>query len=291
MSRPTLDEVRAKALKPNYATLPWYGRQTHHLTVRVVRWLAPTRVTPNQVTCAGGALAMLGAALLSLGTDATLLTGCLVLQAAYVLDSVDGQLARWRGQTSWTGYALDVSLNAISLPGMLLGATVGLSRMHPARDEGALPVALPFGCLAALGAVLLQALFDAGHAATAARIRREGKFFRARAGTPAASATDGRSPAHRAFTLLHKICANPQVMNVLTLCALGGFCVTGMDLSKLPGGFLIPPALRGYYHPMAWALFFYGVAFPVVWLAIAVNRAGARRIEREFEETFESREP
>src|SRR3954447_14034861 len=63
--------------------------------------LARTSVTPNQVTLATLVVFAGGAAVMALGRAwSALIVGAVLLEISYVLDCVDGQLARWKGTSS-----------------------------------------------------------------------------------------------------------------------------------------------------------------------------------------------
>jgi len=85
--------------------------------------LARTRVTPNQVTFASLAVFVTAAALLlGLPGWAGLLIAVGVLELSYVLDCVDGQLARLRGTSSPVGAHLDFLMDELKAF-MLVAAT------------------------------------------------------------------------------------------------------------------------------------------------------------------------
>ena len=79
------------------------------LAGRVVRLLAQTPVTPNQVTVFAGLLGVLaGAVLWFYGTDPAMrLLAALLLLSSAILDCADGQLARLKNISSTTGAILD----------------------------------------------------------------------------------------------------------------------------------------------------------------------------------------
>ena len=86
--------------------------------------LAGSRVTPNQVTFASLACFVASMALLvGLPGYAGLLIAVAVLELSYVLDCVDGQLARLRGTTSPVGAHLDFLMD--ELKAFLLVAATG----------------------------------------------------------------------------------------------------------------------------------------------------------------------
>jgi phosphatidylglycerophosphate synthase len=77
--------------------------------------LARTRVTPNQVTLATLLVFVAGAVMLALGppTRGALVGAVAILELSYVLDCVDGQLARLKGISSPVGAHLDFLMDEI----------------------------------------------------------------------------------------------------------------------------------------------------------------------------------
>jgi CDP-alcohol phosphatidyltransferase len=93
--------------------------------------LKDTRVTPNQVTISAVAVAAISAAMLVAWPGYVgLLAAILVFQASYVLDCVDGMLARWRGIQSTPGHLLDFLMDEIKAFVMLAAVAVRLFREH-----------------------------------------------------------------------------------------------------------------------------------------------------------------
>jgi hypothetical protein len=88
----------------------------------VVWALAKTPIRPDQVTLGAFAVAVAAAAVLIwVPGYFGLVVGVLVFELSYVLDCVDGMLARWRGTASATGHLLDFLMDEIKAL-VLLGA-------------------------------------------------------------------------------------------------------------------------------------------------------------------------
>ncbi|MFI6446613.1 CDP-alcohol phosphatidyltransferase family protein [Kitasatospora sp. NPDC050543] len=140
----------------------WAGRlYMRSISLRITRILAPvTFITPNGLTYLmmfTGILA--GAALVVPGLAGAVL-GALLIQVYLLLDCVDGEVARWRRQTSLTGVYLDrvghYMSEAALLTGLGLRATDLLHRQGSASHwEWAF-----LGTLAALGAILIKSETD-----------------------------------------------------------------------------------------------------------------------------------
>jgi len=73
----------------------------------IVKLVAPTRITPNQITVFNLLPGLASAACFWQGTPAACQAGAALLLATNVLDCVDGMLARVRGAGSTTGHILD----------------------------------------------------------------------------------------------------------------------------------------------------------------------------------------
>ena len=100
---------------------PWDQR----LANIMVRPLARTPITPNQLTIVTLLLALAAAALFAVGdkTAANWAAGLFIL--ARFMDHFDGELARMTGKTSRLGYYLDYVVGALSYGGLFLGIGIG----------------------------------------------------------------------------------------------------------------------------------------------------------------------
>jgi len=95
--------------------------------------LQATRITPNQVPFASLVVFVGAAVLMALfGGHVGLLVAVLVVEASYVLDCVDGQLARKKGLSSPVGAHLDFLMD--ELKAFLLVAAAGI-RLWRGSDE------------------------------------------------------------------------------------------------------------------------------------------------------------
>ena len=85
-------------------------------------------LTPNQVTVTSMLLGAVAAALYAGGTRTSLVLGSLVAHAAFTLDCVDGQLARWSGAFSALGAYLDAVFDRVKEYLLYAGLAVGAAR-------------------------------------------------------------------------------------------------------------------------------------------------------------------
>ncbi|OIK25003.1 transferase [Streptomyces malaysiense] len=137
----------------------WAGRlYMREVSLRIDRYLVNTRVTPNQLTYLMTLCGVLAApALLVPGITGAVL-GVVATQLYLLLDCVDGEIARWRGQYSLAGVYLDRVGAYLTDAAVLVG--LGL-RAADLWGTGRIDWLWAFlGTLAALGAILIKAETD-----------------------------------------------------------------------------------------------------------------------------------
>jgi phosphatidylglycerophosphate synthase len=95
----------------------------------VARWAARAGLTPNLVTAVSMAIGVGAAAAFATGSRGGLIGGAVLLQVAFTLDCVDGQLARYTGTFSRVGAWLDAvsdrATEYVVFAGLAIGATHG----------------------------------------------------------------------------------------------------------------------------------------------------------------------
>lgn len=98
----------------------------------VIVWMiGKTRITPNQVTLAAFVVAAASIAMIALSTGYLgLVAGVFVFEFSYVLDCVDGMLARLRGTQSTVGHLFDFLMDEIKAFAMLGAVSIRLWRQE-----------------------------------------------------------------------------------------------------------------------------------------------------------------
>lgn len=89
-----------------------------------------TRVTPNQLTIAAFMLCVVGAGSFAVGGYWFLVAGALLFEINYMLDCVDGTVAKLTGRCSQTGAFLDFLLDQWRIFFCLAGLVYGQYRFH-----------------------------------------------------------------------------------------------------------------------------------------------------------------
>ena len=130
--RSSLVEVDEEAVRLRQAVKARDGFFTTFFVSRyspyIARWCARRGITPTQVTAASSVLALVAAALCATGASSAYVAAALVLQASFVLDCVDGQLARYSLLFSRHGSWLDSMADRTKEYAVFAGLAVGSAR-------------------------------------------------------------------------------------------------------------------------------------------------------------------
>ncbi|WP_455357248.1 CDP-alcohol phosphatidyltransferase family protein [Streptomyces sp. SYSU K217416] len=162
MPRPSVAELRPvvhpEGVKDRRSGEHWAGRlYMREISLHIDPYLVNTRITPNQLTYLMVVVGVMGgAALLIPGLTGAILA-VVLFQVYLLLDCVDGEVARWRRQTSITGVYLDRIGHYLCEAALLVGFGV-----RGADVFGGSPNWLWafLGTIAALGAILIKAETD-----------------------------------------------------------------------------------------------------------------------------------
>ena len=165
MSKPSVAELRPvvhpAGVKDRRSGEHWAGRlYMREVSLRCSRHLVGTAVTPNQLTYLMVLTGVAAGAVLLVPGLAGALLGALLIQLYLLLDCVDGEVARWRKQTSVTGVYLDRIGHYLAEAALLVG--FGLRAADLFHREGAATAWhwAFLGTVAALGAILIKAETD-----------------------------------------------------------------------------------------------------------------------------------
>ena len=109
----SLKELNKICQKPRYKEVGnWMVRRLLRSMALPITWLLlHTPMTANQVTFFALITGLLGILFLASHTPAFYLAGAILLQLWYLLDHVDGQIARYRNSASLTGRFFDFMMH------------------------------------------------------------------------------------------------------------------------------------------------------------------------------------
>jgi phosphatidylglycerophosphate synthase len=118
---------RASVIEPNYFSNwgdLWYPRLANTLLIPASKIAS---LTPNQVTIVSFGLYSVAAGLIVVGGAWSVLAAVL-LPLSYILDCLDGQLARYSGKTSAIGDYLDKTLDVLKI--FIINAAMAIAAYH-----------------------------------------------------------------------------------------------------------------------------------------------------------------
>lgn len=229
--------------KPGHPQLGnWFARRISRPAALPITWiLLPTGISAHGVTLAAWLVGLLAVAAFGFGSIGSIWGGAVLIQLWYLLDHVDGQIARHRRTDSLDGVALDYTMHHSLNLLLPLGIGYGLGRSR--GWDGWWLVATAWG----LGWLLLGLEHDVRAKAMIQRLKRlHGNLQVAGggAGRPCPPARMPRTLPGRLAWCAHKACETHVVINLLTLIAtvdvwLAGPCLlswytAGMALVALP---------------------------------------------------------
>lgn len=125
------------------------------ISIRISKWLANKKITPNQISLAAFVFSIIAALLFAIGYYPLLILGGLIAQFASIIDGCDGEIARLKYQSSQYGGWLDAVLDRYADAFLLFGLTIY------AYQYTAWPMlALLIGFLAIIGSFVLSYTAD-----------------------------------------------------------------------------------------------------------------------------------
>jgi len=102
----------------------WYAKYViRHISIRITRLILPTGISANQATVIFLITGVLGCILLGTGDLSYSIFGILLIQFSYIFDCVDGEIARYRKQSSVNGVFIDSVGHEVLTPAIFLAMT------------------------------------------------------------------------------------------------------------------------------------------------------------------------
>lgn len=212
--------LNARCQKPGHRVVGnWFARRVSRPAALPITWIIlPTGISAHWVTLAAWLSGLLAAVAFGIGSAAATLAGALLLQLWYLLDHVDGQVARGRGTDSLDGVQLDYMMHHTLNLLVPLGIGYGLARAM-GHDAWWL-----VGAAWGLGLLLLGLDHDVRAKAMIQRLKRlHGQLHVIGGGGGRPSPAPGmpRRPLARLAWCARKACEAHVLLNMLSVVALG----------------------------------------------------------------------
>jgi len=170
----TLEDVKRGAKREDFRAGVQMRILMPRLSVHVTRWvLAHTRLSPNAITLVSLVIGLAAAAAFAATDPLVVAAGLLAYHVHVLLDYVDGEVARCRGQTSVTGAYLDLITDRITFPLLVFSAGLGVYRQLGA------PSALIVAFVASFGLFLDKEAVDCWYRANAGSSEVEDRYVAA----------------------------------------------------------------------------------------------------------------
>lgn len=145
----TIKEIRDITSKDHPG--PFYARKVIRKISPYITWLLlHTPITANQTSLLMILVGIVASLLFSFGSASGTLVGALILQLFYILDCVDGEIARCKNEETANGIYLDKLANFVVNPLVFAGITIGLYQQFPSY------MLLIFGLIASWSIFLLH---------------------------------------------------------------------------------------------------------------------------------------
>lgn len=261
----SIKELNRICQKPRYKEVGnWMVRHILRDAALPVTWLLlHTPVTANQVTFVSFLIALWGAIFLASPSPWFFLAGALLLQVWYLLDHVDGQIARYRGTSSLTGRFFDYLTHHV-IHGVLFFC-LGCYVFRATGNE----FYLVWGFITAISIMVFNLIHD-----TKYKTFMEGLAQWKQVSIVMPQTSEGKGEGEnrgglgKLFSFCHKLCEVHVLMNILTLMAF----LTILFPSNWD--------LRHYLFSG------YGVMAPLLAVVKTVFWLRQKRVDREFEGTF-----
>ncbi|HNV87019.1 MAG TPA: CDP-alcohol phosphatidyltransferase family protein [Candidatus Omnitrophota bacterium] len=263
----SLSELNRLCQKPRYKEVGnWMVRHLVRDAALPVTWLLlHTQITANQVTLISLLAGIVGVSLLAFPSSGFFLAGAVLMQTWYLLDHVDGQIARYRKTASLTGRFFDFMTHHLMHGVVFFGLGVfcfqnGNRNLFP----------LVWGFVASLSVMMFNLSYDAKYKTFFEQISRmkQVEVFSSVEGCPLRASQPEKNFWKKGFSIVHKACEIHVLMNILTVSA---FLQT----------------VLGWSLDLRIALFaFYGIAVPFVAITKIAFWIVCREIDAEFESNF-----
>jgi phosphatidylglycerophosphate synthase len=236
MKRLSLAQLERQCQKPDHRRIGnWMARRvTRPAALRVTWVVAPLGVSAHAATLLAWACGVGSAIAFGWGSPGGWMLGALLLQLGYLLDHVDGQLARLRGTTSLDGAQLDYLMHHT------VDVLVPLGLGHGAFAASGQPEWLWAGTAWAVAALVIGLHHDARYKAFVHRLKRVRGVLEVHGGggdRPQPQPSVPRRPLRLAAWTARKLCEAHVVMNLLGLIAIASWLV-GDDRLGLGRGYL-----------------------------------------------------
>lgn len=257
----------------------WYMRYIcRNISIYLTRLLIPTRITANQVTLASIITALVSGVFFALGNQWAVLIGAVFFQFWYLVDCVDGEIARYRRYEdekkittnkitfNMTGFFFDSYAHYFLTP--YLFVCIGLGQYFRSSHIAILLL----GSAAGISLPLISMITDCTYKTFITFIFGTSGVTVNK--SPKATSVGSTSFARRVLSLIHQTCLINRVMNVVTLAAAIDVFSPGIVIHERT------------VNIMTLVVVYYAFAATFIWASKLTYIVMRRKIDDEFYVTF-----
>jgi phosphatidylglycerophosphate synthase len=265
----SIEELKRICFKDNYDRLPVYPRYvTHKISIRIVKLLLHSSITPNQITLFSIVVGLISSIMFVTAIPIYFFMGALILELYYIIDAVDGQLARYKKLSSMTGGYFDYVSNYIVHPCVFFCIGLGLVR----HSGDILPIVFAFS--ASVSVSLISIFSECKYNVFVTAIKKASSV-KIKKTVGEQKNAQKLSLLRYLFSLLHKLCTYPTIMNILVIVSVLNLFFPEMKIATFE--FSLPYIL----------VIFYGLCCPLVFFVKLTYVVKTRGVDKEFSEVFE----
>lgn len=261
----SLQELNKICQKPHYKEKGnWMVRTFLRDAALPITWLLlHTSVSANQVTSAALGIGLLGLLCLASPSAGCFFTGMLLIQLWYLLDHVDGQIARYRKTVSLSGRFYDFIMHHI-IHGIFFFA---LSWCLYSKTDNVF--FLFWGFVTSFSIISFNLLQDTKYKTFFEWFGSAKNISQKISSAGNSGSKEEADMKRRAFSFLHKSIEMHVCMNVYTLTAFVMVLVKNFPDFRFP------------------LFFYYGLAAPFCFIAKTIVWIKSKKIDSEFQASFE----
>lgn len=141
---PSIAELRTLVAKKRRE--PFWNRLVRRVSIYLTWLLVRTPISANGVTALFLLAGLLGAGVFALGGAWAWLAGMLLIWLSIVFDFSDGEVARYRQESSWFGDYFEETVHAAIAIAMYIGIALGVWQSQPGNPWPFVGAALAAGC-------------------------------------------------------------------------------------------------------------------------------------------------
>ncbi len=254
-----IQELRKICQFPRREYDTWHGKHVcRKFSIYITRIALSLGISANIVTLIFFMIGILACFFLMLGTILGFLMGALTLQFWYLIDHVDGEVARYRKQVTVTGVYFD------KMAHYLVNATIFFSLGWGVYKNIEMLHSIAIGFVAGISTVLISAsdeLRDSSILQKAAVTKIDISFKKLQG--EETSPVKKKSVIKLLFSFIHKLCTFPTVTNIITLVVI----VEILAIENI----------------LYWLVFVYAVLATFVWMTQLAFTVKNKNVDRKWE--------